>query len=369
MRSEHPTLRAALTLALTFTMLWGGMPVPALAEVAEEVIEVTEEAAAESEGASLGELEEVGASETGEVIADELLEEDSADVDEADTEPLESEEEAAIEEASPEAVEEGAEEPGAESADEEIVLEAQSAIVDDPRVVADSSMQAGQRVTWDCVWLGSYPQAVVTDAATVAALDAATGWSASGDLAYGGATYRRLNSGGATYSGYQSDFVMSPAGWLYFLWEPVKWRVLETDGSTALVVADVGLDDQRYNATYTGVTWETCGLRAWLNQTFRDDALTPAQQGAVVPQTLANDDNIDYGTPGGNPTTDQVFLLSESDVWSTDGAARHGFARAYGTYDEARRCKQSDYAHAMGAWRSTSSSYLGNCEWCAVARL
>ena len=31
----------------------------------------------------------------------------------------------------------------------------------DPRIVEDSSMQAWQKVTWDCVWFGSYPQSEV----------------------------------------------------------------------------------------------------------------------------------------------------------------------------------------------------------------
>ena len=243
-------------------------------------------------------------------------------------------------------------------------LNPSSAAYADPRVVADSSMDAGQRVTWDCVWLGSYPQTVVTDAATVAALDAATGWSSSGDLAYGGATYRRLGQSDTTHDYYyRNDFTKSPGGWLYFKWEPVKWRVLEQDGSTALVVADVALDGQRYHQTSTDVTWETCDLRSWLNGAFWGQALSPAQQRAVQTQTLANDDNIYWGTNGGGATTDNVFLLAESDVWSTATAARHGFVSSYSTYDEARRCQTSDYAHAMGAWLSTSSSYLGNCWW------
>ena len=27
-----------------------------------------------------------------------------------------------------------------------------------PRIVEDSSMESGQKVTWDCIWFGSYPQ-------------------------------------------------------------------------------------------------------------------------------------------------------------------------------------------------------------------
>ena len=240
--------------------------------------------------------------------------------------------------------------------------------VADPRVVADSSMEAGQVTTWDCVWLGSYPQTYVDDAAKIAALDAATGWDADGDLVYDGQTYRRLQESDAAYSSTSSNYwswssKASAAGWCYFRWEPVKWRVLETDGATALVVSDVALDDQLYNESFAGVTWETCTLRGWLNGTFWNGCFTIARQGAVVEQTLVNADNIYYGASGGANTTDNVFLLAESDVWSGADATRHGFATAYNTYDEARGCQTSDYAHAMGTSNNTRSPHLGNCSW------
>lgn len=34
--------------------------------------------------------------------------------------------------------------------------------LNNPRTVADSSMNAKQKVTWDCVWFGAYPQSEVT---------------------------------------------------------------------------------------------------------------------------------------------------------------------------------------------------------------
>ena len=34
-----------------------------------------------------------------------------------------------------------------------------------PRIEKDSNMEAGQKVTWDCVWFGSYPQAEVVPSA------------------------------------------------------------------------------------------------------------------------------------------------------------------------------------------------------------
>ena len=40
--ATHRTLRAAIAFALTYLMVWGGVPAPALAEMAEEAM--TEEA-------------------------------------------------------------------------------------------------------------------------------------------------------------------------------------------------------------------------------------------------------------------------------------------------------------------------------------
>lgn len=78
-----------------------------------------------------------------------------------------------------------------------------------PRIVADSGMKAGQKVTWDCIYFGSYPQAEVittemsknytaigeeylTDGDLIVsnniyqALNNATGWDANGDITING---------------------------------------------------------------------------------------------------------------------------------------------------------------------------------------
>ena len=45
-------------------------------------------------------------------------------------------------------------------------VKAASVTLQNPRIVKDDSMEAGQKVTWDCIWFGSYPQReVVADAA------------------------------------------------------------------------------------------------------------------------------------------------------------------------------------------------------------
>ena len=50
-------------------------------------------------------------------------------------------------------------------------VSAASVTLQNPRIVSDSSMKAGQKVTWDCIWFGSYPQAEVIPSGEYTALD------------------------------------------------------------------------------------------------------------------------------------------------------------------------------------------------------
>ena len=240
---------------------------------------------------------------------------------------------------------------------------------------------AGQKVTYDCVWFGSYPQTEVKeDDSAYALLQAATGWDANNDIVIDGTKYRRMQKGDATYatSG-DSDYYDWEDGttYHYFRCEPVKWRVLETDGSTAMLLSDVALDDQMYNTENIDTTWETSTIRSWLNgygpgdnqestdyssRNFIDSAFSKAEQDAIVITNVVNDDNIEYATEGGNDTSDKLFLLSEKEIY-TETAAVHGFVSDYDTYDEARRCKSSDYAKAMGVESENDEKYKGNCKW------
>ena len=244
--------------------------------------------------------------------------------------------------------------------------------VANPRVVADSSATSGQVATWDCVWLGSYPQTEVTasDAEYNGVVNAA--FDSRGDATVGGRRYRRISKSDATY-GYWEDDGYGSETYRYFRYEPIKWRVLEVNGNNALVVADVALDDQCYNTNSTAVTWETSSLRSWLNgygadsnqpwidytgkNFLRTAFSTSEERSAVLQSTVVNASNqfYSYGGEGGNDTRDRVFLLAVSEVVES---ATHGFANDYYTWDEARRCQVSDYARAMGA-----HEYEGNCNW------
>ena len=263
-----------------------------------------------------------------------------------------------------------------------------AATLQNPRIVKDSSMDAGQRVTWDCVWFGSYPQSEVTekDGDIYNTLKNATGWDGNNDITIGNTKYRRLKGEDATYhssSSYYYNWNHTYTTYHYFKYEPIKWRVLSVDGNDAFLFADVALDDQKYNLNYKSVTWETSSIRSWLNgygvsanetqtdyshKNFLNAAFSSEEKNAIKTTNVINDNNISYGTAGGNTTSDKVFLLSESEVYHTDTAAKYGFTKTDIIYDEARRSRCSTYAHAMGTWRNNSTSesykkYNGNIWW------
>lgn len=64
--------------------------------------------------------------------------------------------------------------------------------LNNPRIVADWSMESGKKVTWDCVWFGAYPQSEVTSGDIYNKLKNAKGWDGNNDIVIDGNKYRRL---------------------------------------------------------------------------------------------------------------------------------------------------------------------------------
>ena len=122
--------------------------------------------------------------------------------------------------------------------------------------------------------------------------------------------------------------------------EAITWQVLKVEDGRVLAISKYGLDMQLFNDTYEPVTWESCSLRKWLNGEFYENAFSDSEK-AVIPEVpLSNPSNLQYGTDGGNDTTDKVFLLTQSE------------AAAYFSDETARRCYPTEYAIGKGVWRS-----------------
>ena len=170
--------------------------------------------------------------------------------------------------------------------------EAAETTLKNPRIVPDDSMRSGQKVTWDCVYFGSYPQTeivssdleyialdeglrwdgdVIASNSVYNALQTASGWDSNNEVMLNGEKYKRIKRKDASvYFEHRSVACYNWAddtSWHYFKYEPIKWRVLHTDGNQALLLADVALDNQKYHPEIAEIymSWEICTLRSWLN--------------------------------------------------------------------------------------------------------
>lgn len=130
--------------------------------------------------------------------------------------------------------------------------------------------------------------------------------------------------------------------------EEIEWRILAIEGNTALLMSVMGLDAKPYNEKWIEITWENCTLRSWLNNEFYDAAFNEEERSAIEKAHVANEDNPDFSTDGGNDTEDDVFLLSVAE------------ALAYFRSREERKLKPTKYAIENGAWTNPDS---GNGWW------
>ena len=121
--------------------------------------------------------------------------------------------------------------------------------------------------------------------------------------------------------------------------EPIKWRVLSVNGNDAFLLADQNLDAKPYNEEYTDVTWATCTLRTWLNDTFLNTAFTSAEQAAIKNTMVVNEDTPYYDTEGGVDTMDKVYLLSIAEASNVT----YGFDGDFHFFSETREGKNTAY--------------------------
>jgi hypothetical protein len=130
--------------------------------------------------------------------------------------------------------------------------------------------------------------------------------------------------------------------------EPVEWLVLEVKGTQALLLSKYCLDARPYNTDFVPITWAECTLRAWLNDTLIDELFSAGEQAMIPAVTVVNTGSPNYGTVGGDDTTDQLFLLSKAEVI------------AYFPEQADRQAQPTAYAVARGAYINETT---GNTWW------
>jgi len=102
-----------------------------------------------------------------------------------------------------------------------------------------------------------------------------------------------------------------------YTWQIVK---LNYDYS-ALIISKTIISKLAYHNRKAEITWETCDLRKYLNNDFYKE-FSAKEQSRILATHLKNPNNKKHNIPGGNDTTDKIFLLSIDEAHSyfkTDG--------------------------------------------------
>ena len=177
--------------------------------------------------------------------------------------------------------------PGSLQKQSNINLEAAAAVnIQNPRVTSYSAIKFGQKVTWDYVWFGTYPQTeivdepktsgtytlsfgektdYIVDADTYSKLKAATDWDDRGNITLNGVQYRRIDRSKVYFPGNSSVKAFTwDDDYHYFRYEPIKWRVLSVKDGKAFLLSDLILDEEKYHSADTA-TWQVSDIRSWLN--------------------------------------------------------------------------------------------------------
>ncbi|SEH86745.1 TIR domain-containing protein [Ruminococcus flavefaciens] len=88
-----------------------------------------------------------------------------------------------------------------------------------------------------------------------------------------------------------------------------EWHIIEKSNDYLTLLCKNEVTKMAYNTNKGDNTWEQCSLRQWLNDDFYNQ-FTDIEKDHISITKCKNNNNIEYGTSGGNDTEDYIFLLS-----------------------------------------------------------
>ncbi len=189
------------------------------------------------------------------------------------------------------------------------------------------------------IYFGTYPQREIAGIELTDKIKNAL-YDSKGEAEVDGKKYRRINYKMTLVAGTNYESKEEREKWeeksnnkyRYFLYEPIKWRILSNHDGELMLLSEVLLDSQFADDTWSALTndpWASCKLRKWLNDDgkqkidlgefyknpgFLSSAFTKEEQGQILVTHLQQVDNPEFGTDGGCDTDDKVYLLSYADV-------------------------------------------------------
>lgn len=126
--------------------------------------------------------------------------------------------------------------------------------------------------------------------------------------------------------------------------EKIEWIVLDKKKNKVLLISKDILHVIPYNLLNTGIEWERCVLRKWLNNDFAKEAFTAKENKKIEKSEIKNKENKKYHTSGGGDTVDKIFPLSieEAEKYFKKDEKRAGKVNEYGIKKIAKSLNKSE---------------------------
>lgn len=153
--------------------------------------------------------------------------------------------------------------------------------------------------------------------------------------------------------------------------EPVEWRVLDVNAEDGevLLLSEYGLDVKPYHdKSASGVSWEDCSLRRWLNGEFYESAFKDEEKERILLSESEGFAQYNSRVAGGKydllerETKDYVFLLSYTEVqeYFQETVDKEG--------ELGKTCQPTEYAQTVDTLDRNMNG--GGCGWwlCAGSR-
>lgn len=264
-----------------------------------------------------------------------------------------------------------------------------------PVVTSDKSLPGESKTTWDCVYFGSYPMSEVVESAFSAVDDYAL---REGDVITDPGLYAKLKNADwhnneCELDGSKFRSVKAPednkareqhyqwdgGDYHYFRYEPIKWRVLEKDDQSAMLIADRLLDCEAFHTKAENVYWEDCTLRGFLNgydsgqskdNSFFYTAFSEEEQKGIIKTKVKNPDNHYFGTACGKDTEDYVFSRTSRRSFRRTRRSHTASPRAtaWTTVPAVFSPRSMRWQKALGTarWKATGATASGSCGQAAI---
>lgn len=96
--------------------------------------------------------------------------------------------------------------------------------------------------------------------------------------------------------------------------EAIEWLVLDVQGDKAFLVSRYVIDVKAFHDNLERCTWETSGIRQWLNEDFYNASFSSSEKSRIITTNVVAEPNPYNDTEVGNDTRDKIFLLSYSEA-------------------------------------------------------